>query len=119
MQLTPAIFIEHPPSAPRVGQACCANGPSRRGASNLSGRDCRAPKSPSPRELVHTADAGEALRHRCDTEEEPMSDLAARFVYAPLLSTSFKVVCLFGVLGLALSAVIIPMIAPEYLTWVL
>ena len=48
-----------------------------------------------------------------------MSDLAARFVYAPLLSTSFKVVCLFGVLGLALSAVIIPMIAPEYLTWLL
>jgi hypothetical protein len=48
-----------------------------------------------------------------------MSDLAARFVYAPLLSTPFKVVCLFCVLGLALSAVIIPMIAPEHLTWVL
>ena len=48
-----------------------------------------------------------------------MSDLAARFAYAPLLSTSLKVVCLFCVLGLALSAVIIPMIAPDYLIWVL
>ena len=48
-----------------------------------------------------------------------MSDLAARFVYSPVLSTPFKVVCLFCVLGLVLSAVIIPMIAPEYLTWVL
>jgi len=28
-----------------------------------------------------------------------MSDLAARFVYSPLLSTAFKVVCLFCVLG--------------------
>jgi hypothetical protein len=48
-----------------------------------------------------------------------MSDLAARFIYSPLLSTPFKVVCLFCLLGLALSAVIIPMIAPEQLTWVL
>jgi hypothetical protein len=48
-----------------------------------------------------------------------MTDLAARFIYSPLLSTPFKVVCLFCVLGLALSAVIVPMIAPEYLTWVL
>jgi hypothetical protein len=49
------------------------------------------------------ARAREALRHRCDAEEEPMSDLAARFAYSPLLSTAFKVVCLFCVLGLALS----------------
>ena len=48
-----------------------------------------------------------------------MSDLAARFVYAPLLSTGLKVVCLFCVFGLALSAVVSPLIAPEYLTWVL
>ena len=41
-----------------------------------------------------------------------MSDLAARFVYSPLLSTPFKVVCLFCVLGLVLSAAIVPMIAP-------
>jgi len=61
----------------------------------------------------------EALGHWCETEEEPMSDLAARFVYAPLLSTGLKVVCLFCVFGLALSAVVIPLIAPEYLTWVL
>src|SRR5262249_23672567 len=70
-------------------------------------------------EPVHTAYAREALRHRCDAEEEPMSDLAARFVYSPLLSTPFKVVCLFCVLGLVLSAAIVPMIAPEYLAWVL
>ena len=48
-----------------------------------------------------------------------MTDLAARFVYSPLVSTSVKVVCLFCVLGLALSAVIVPLIAPEHLTWVL
>ena len=48
-----------------------------------------------------------------------MSDLAARFVYSPLLSTGLKVVCLFCVLGLALSAVIIPLIAPEEISWVL
>ena len=30
-----------------------------------------------------------------------MTDLAARFVYSPLVSTSVKVVCLFCVLGLA------------------
>jgi len=42
-----------------------------------------------------------------------MSDLAARFAYSPLLSTAFKVVCLFCVLGLALSVAIVPMIAPE------
>ena len=32
-----------------------------------------------------------------------MSDLASRFIYSPLLSTPFKVVCLFCVLGLVLS----------------
>jgi hypothetical protein len=48
-----------------------------------------------------------------------MSDLAVRFVYSPLVSTGLKVVCLFCVLGLALSAVIVPLIAPEHLTWVL
>jgi hypothetical protein len=64
-------------------------------------------------------DARGALRHRCDAEEESMSDLAARFIYSPLLSTPFKVVCLFCLLGLLLSAVIVPMIAPEHLVWVL
>jgi len=48
-----------------------------------------------------------------------MSDSAARRVYSPVLWSPDKVVCLFCVLGLVLSAVIIPMIAPEYLTWVL
>jgi len=48
-----------------------------------------------------------------------MSDLAARFFYSPLLPSAFKVVCLFCVLGLALSVVIVPMIAPEHLAWVL
>jgi hypothetical protein len=48
-----------------------------------------------------------------------MTDLAVRFGYSPLLSTPFKVVCVFCVLGLALTVVIIPMIAPEDLTWVL
>ena len=76
-------------------------------------------EKPPAGELLHTACAREALRHRCDAEEEPMSDLAARFVYSPLLSTAFKVVCLFCVLGLALSVAIVPMIAPEYLAWVL
>jgi hypothetical protein len=76
-------------------------------------------EKPPAGELLHTACAREALRHRCDAEEEPMSDLAARFVYSPLLSTPFKVVCLFCVLGLVLSAAIVPMIAPEHLAWVL
>jgi hypothetical protein len=70
-------------------------------------------------EPAHRAAAGEALRLRSDIEEESMTDLAARFVYSPLVSTSVKVVCLFCVLGLALSAVIVPLIAPEHLTWVL
>jgi hypothetical protein len=70
-------------------------------------------------ELRHMARARDALGRRYDAKEEPMSDLAARFVYSPLLSTAFKVVCLFCVLGLALSVAIVPMIAPEYLAWVL
>jgi hypothetical protein len=54
-------------------------------------------------------------------EEGPMSDLVARShsTYSLLLSPQFKVVCLFCLLGLALAAVIIPMIAPENLSWVL
>src|ERR1700730_14024908 len=78
-----------------------------------------ATKHPPAGELPHMARAREALRHRCDAEEEPMSDLAARFAYSPLLSTAFKVVCLFCVLGLALSVAIVPMIAPEHLAWAL
>jgi hypothetical protein len=76
-------------------------------------------KNPPAGELPHMGRARAALRHRCDAEEEPMTDLAARLVYSPLLSTAFKVVCLFCVLGLALSVAIVPMIAPEYLAWVL
>jgi len=78
-----------------------------------------AAKNPSAGELRHMARARDALGRRYDAKEEPMSDLAARFVYSPLLSTPFKVVCLFCVLGLVLSAAIVPMIAPEYLAWVL
>ena len=48
-----------------------------------------------------------------------MSDLAVRFVYSPLVSTGLKVLCLFCVLGLTLSTVIVPLVAPEHLTWVL
>src|SRR5262249_39271244 len=83
-----------------------------------TGHSCPREKPPVG-EPVHTAHARAALRHRCDAEEEPMSDLAARFVYSPLLSTPFKVVCLFCVSGLVLSAAIVPMIAPEYMAWVL
>jgi hypothetical protein len=52
-------------------------------------------------------------------KEAPMSELAARFTYAPLLSTTFKLVCLFSLVGLLLAAVVMPMVAPEELTWVL
>jgi hypothetical protein len=76
-------------------------------------------EKPPTGELPHMARARDALGRRYDAKEEPMSDLAARFVYSPLLSTAFKVVCLFCVLGLALSVAIVPMIAPEYLAWVL
>jgi hypothetical protein len=79
----------------------------------------RAAKTAGRCEPVHRNAAGEALGLRSDTEEESMTDLAARFVYSPLVSTDLKVVCLFCVLGLALSAVIVPLIAPEHLTWVL
>jgi hypothetical protein len=50
-----------------------------------------------------------------------MSDFVARSQYAfsSLLSIHFKIVCLFGLLGLALAAAIIPTIAPENLNWVL
>jgi hypothetical protein len=94
--------------------------PSRQ-AGRRSGRQSASSSGEKPPagELLHTACARKTLRHRCDAEEEPMSDLAARFVYSPLLSTAFKVVCLFCVLGLALSVAIVPMIAPEYLAWVL
>jgi hypothetical protein len=78
-----------------------------------------AAKNPPAGELPHMARARDTLGHRYDAEEAPMSDLAARFVYSPLLSTAFKVVCLFCVLGLVLSAAIVPMIAPEHLAWVL
>jgi hypothetical protein len=56
--------------------------------------DQQQPRQPrKPRRQVNslTWRAREALRHRCDAEEEPMSDLAARFVYSPLLSTAFTV----------------------------
>jgi hypothetical protein len=54
-------------------------------------------------------------------EEETMSDLVARSHHTYLLraSTHFKVVCLFCLLGVALAAAIVPMIAPENLNWVL
>jgi hypothetical protein len=50
-----------------------------------------------------------------------MSDLVARSsaTYSLIVSTSFKVVCLFGLLGLLLAAAIIPMVAPEQMAWVL
>jgi hypothetical protein len=99
-----------PPSAPLTSRS------GRQPA--INGRVAAAKKAAGG-EPVHTAHARAALRDRCDAEEEPMSDLAARFVYSPLLSTPFKVVCLFCVLGLVLSAAIVPMIAPEYMAWVL
>jgi hypothetical protein len=49
-------------------------------------------------------------------KEQPMSDLAARSTYSPLLSTPFKVVCLFCLVGLLLAAVIMLITAPEQLT---
>src|SRR5258708_17724371 len=76
-------------------------------------------EKPPTGELPHMARARDALGRRYDAKEEPMSDLAARFVYSPLLSTAFKVVCLFSVLGLALSVAIVPMIAPHELACLL
>lgn len=88
-------------------------------AATIANLRSAATKNPPAGELRHMARARDALGRRYDAKEEPMSDLAARFVYSPLLSTAFKVVCLFCVLGLALSVAIVPMIAPEYLGWVL
>src|SRR5262249_39719392 len=99
-----------PPSAPLTSRS------GRQPA--INGRVAAAKKAAGG-EPVHTAQARAALRDRCDAEEEPLSDLAARFVYSPLLSTPFKVVCLFCLFGLLLSAAIVPMIAPEYMAWVL
>ena len=50
-----------------------------------------------------------------------MSDLVARSrpAYSLFLSTNFKVVCLFCLLGLAFAAALVPMIAPETLNWTL
>jgi hypothetical protein len=50
-----------------------------------------------------------------------MSDSIARswYAYSWLLPTHLKIVCLFGLLGLALAAAVIPTIAPENLSWVL
>jgi hypothetical protein len=107
-------FSSHPAAAPPSAPLTC------RSVANLGSTAERQQREKPPvGEPVHTAHARAALRHRCDAEEEPMSDLAARFVYSPLLSTPFKVVCLFCVLGLVLSAAIVPMIAPEHLAWVL
>jgi hypothetical protein len=54
-------------------------------------------------------------------QEKPMSQVAARSSagYSVSLSTAFKVVGLFCLLGLTLSAAILPMIAPERITWIL
>ena len=54
-------------------------------------------------------------------QEEAMSDLVARShpAYSLLISTHFKVVFLFSLLGLALAAALIPILAPEDLSWVL
>ena len=53
--------------------------------------------------------------------ENPMSDLAARSrkIYLPVPSTSITVVCLFCLLGLVITAAIVPMIPLEDISWVL
>ena len=53
--------------------------------------------------------------------EESMSDFVVRTraVYRLVPSTSFKVVCLFSLLGLAVSAVLLALIAPDRLAWIL
>ena len=69
-------------------------------------------------ELVHNPDAGERLLKSVQCTEEPMSDSIARswYAYSWLLPTHLKIVCLFGLLGLALVAAVIPTIAPENLS---
>jgi hypothetical protein len=53
--------------------------------------------------------------------ENPMSDLAARSrkIHLPVPSTSITVVCLFCLLGLVITAAIVPMIPLEDISWVL
>jgi hypothetical protein len=50
-----------------------------------------------------------------------MSDLAVRpsITYSQILSTSLTVVCLFSLLGLAITAAVLPLFAPEDISWVL
>jgi len=48
-----------------------------------------------------------------------MSDLANSLRFSQGFSTHFVVVCLFCALGLVLVAGILPMIAPEDMSWVL
>jgi hypothetical protein len=49
-----------------------------------------------------------------------MSDLAnSSLSFSPSISTDLAVVCLFCALGLVLVAGILPMIAPEDMSWVL
>ena len=50
-----------------------------------------------------------------------MSDLVARSrkIYFPAPSTSITVVFLFCLLGLVITAAIVPMIPPEDISWVL
>jgi hypothetical protein len=50
-----------------------------------------------------------------------MADLVARSrpSYSLPISNHFKVVCLFCLLGLVLTAALVPMIAPETLNWTL
>jgi len=66
---------------------------------------------------------GERLLKSVQCTEEPMSDFIARssYAYSSLLPTHFEIVCLFGLLGLALAVAVIPTIAPENLiiSWVL
>ena len=53
--------------------------------------------------------------------ENPMSDLAARSrkIHLPVPSTSITVVCLFCLLGLVITAAIVPMVPLEDISWVL
>jgi len=54
--------------------------------------------------------------------EKPMSDFVVGWNAAsswPYVSFSLKVVCLLGLLGLALSSVMLPLVGPEEFNWVL